>query len=421
MKQFLISGPTQLHGEFTVVGSKNTVLAMMPAVLLATEPVTLHNVPRISDVDAMRAILELFGVMIDFHDHTMTMDASQAHYAPVPEAMARTMRASILVLGPALARFGRVSLPYPGGDYIGQRPIDAHIDVMRGLGCEVNLEHNTIEATGYPRGGDITVEAMSVTGTENAITLAVLAAGETTIRLAAVEPQVVALCEFLNLLGARIVGVGSNRLIVHGLGPKQHLHGGASTVIPDYLEAGTVAIAAAATRSELRIRQFWHTHNEALLSVFRKIGVDFTLEGEETLSIHPAGQLRALRVRTDVFPGLPSDLQAPMSVLLTQADGTSEIFETVFEGRLNYMHDLERLGANTFIRDVHTAVITGPTPLHGHEVVSIDIRAGATMVMAALLAEGQTTINDIEHIDRGYEALDERLNAIGARIERRVQ
>lgn len=416
MTQFLIEGPTKLAGKFVVGGSKNAVLPIMAATLLSDQSITLRNVPDIGDVATMVEILQHLGVSIERHDHTLVIDASRAQSRPIPASFSGRMRASILLLGPLLGRFGEAILSYPGGDIIGSRPINSHVDTLRGLGYTVELSDEQIIARGKSQGGDITIEALSVTGTENALMAAVLGAAPVKLRLAAAEPHVSALCTFLAQMGAQIQGAGGHTLEVQ---PVAHLHGTEYTIIPDYLEAGTLAITAAASRSSLQIEGFWRLHNEALLWALGKIGVPYTMENNDTtLSLHPGTQLAPISLRTDIFPGFPSDLQAPLAVLLTQASGTSELFETVFEGRLHYLKDLARLGANVFAKDTHTGVIIGPTPLFGREVVSIDIRAGATMVMAALLAEGQTTVDHIEHIDRGYERLDERLNAVGARIRR---
>lgn len=418
MSQFIITGPAKLSGSFVVGGSKNAVLPIMAASLLCSGPVSLRNVPAITDVAVMAQILTHLNVQIERQGDTMLINASRAQAKPIPAELAGRMRASILVLGPLLARFGEAELPYPGGDIIGRRSIDAHIDGLNGLGCVVETSGDIIRGHGKPRGGDVTIEALSVTGTENVVMAACLGNGKTTVRLAAVEPQVVALCDFLESIGARIGGINSHDLAITA---QPELPGGETTVIPDWLEAATLAIAAAATGSELRIQGFWQKHNEALLWAFDKIGVHYTLNSLTNITILPRGVLRPISVRTDIFPGFPSDIQAPMAVLLTQAAGTSEIFDTVYEGRLNYLKDLSLLGANVLKKDSHTAMITGPTPLHGREVVSADIRAGATMVIAALLAEGVTTVDNIEHIDRGYERLDQRLRAVGVQIERRSE
>lgn len=416
MSQFVITGPTRLSGEFEVCGSKNAVLPIMAACLLIKGPVVLHNVPRITDVEAMADILRHLGSQVQWQGADLVIDATQAAPAAIDQRFSGKLRASILLVGPMLARFGEVELAYPGGDIIGRRPIDSHIDSMRGLGCEISVDGDRLAGKGRPRGGDITIEALSVTGTENAIIAAVVGEGKTRIRLAAVEPHVIALCDFLEAAGARIGGVNSHDLAIEAV---PSLRPGETAIIPDYVEAGTMAIAAAATRSSLRIKNFWQQHNECLLWALKKIGVHYSFDSLTSLTVYPSAALRALNIRTDIFPGFPSDLQAQLAVLLTQAEGTSEIFETLFEGRLNYFHDLARIGANVHLKDAHTGVITGPTPLRGQAVVSIDIRAGATMVIAALLAEGVTTVDHIEHIDRGYERLDERLRAIGADIQRR--
>jgi UDP-N-acetylglucosamine 1-carboxyvinyltransferase len=415
MQKLIINGPASLQGEITVSGSKNHVLPMMAACLLCSEPITLHNVPEISDVEAMLDILELFGVKHSCEGHKLTLDASDAHTAEVTQELADRMRASILVLGPAVARFGEVTAYEPGGDIIGARPLTGHLRVFKKLGVEVRVDGSLLSLKGRPKSKTLVMDELSVTPVENAIMAAVLSDGVTEIRRVALEPHVVELCRFLNSLGANIEGIDTHNLRITGM---QKLHGGEGKIIPDQLEAGTLAIAAAATHGDVTIHQFVADDHDALLTVFENMAVNCQLLDNQTIHIMPSPNLLATRVVTHPYPNFPTDLQAPMAVLMTQADGTSEIFETMYEGRMSYLYELQRMGAHVAIQDSHVGRITGPTRLQGAELISFDIRAGATLLLAALVAEGRTVIERIEHIDRGYEKFDKKLASLGADIER---
>jgi UDP-N-acetylglucosamine 1-carboxyvinyltransferase len=283
------------------------------------------------------------------------------------------------------------------------------------MGLAVSREQGHITVVGKPHGGRVVLGELTVTGAENAIMAAVLAEGTTELRMVAIEPHVIELTKMLQQMGADIEGVGTHNLIIRGV---DSLHGTTYRVPPDQLESGTIAIAAAASRGEVIIHDFIRDEHDVLLTIFDQIGVTYQLPNSNTIHITPGGDYQAVNVRTQPYPNFPSDLQAPLAVLLTQCAGTSEIFETLYEGRLQYLFELQRMGASVAIRDTHTGLITGPTPLIGADLVSFDIRAGATVLIAALIAQGTTIIDRIEHIDRGYERIEDRLASLGARLKR---
>lgn len=415
MSKLIIEGPSTLEGTVKVAGSKNHVLPMLAAILLTTEEVILHNVPDIADAQVMIDILELYGVRVERSRSTVICNAKDAKPTKIPVDITSRLRASLLVLGPALARFGEVEIGFPGGDAIGARPIDAHLNGLETMGAMNNSDTDTLRLSGKLHAERVLVHEISVTATETLILAAVTTAGETEIRMAAAEPHIIGLCEFLNDLGAKISGVGSHVLRIEGV---DKLSGGEGTIVPDYLESGTFAIAAAASGGELTIDGFMSNDHDALLNVFNRMGVNYKLLSPDKLQVLPSKRIRATRIKTNIFPGFPSDLQAPMAVLFTQAEGTSEIFETLYEDRLQYLFELQRMGAHVNIRDSHVGLVEGPTHLHGTDLISFDIRAGATIILAAIIAHGQTTIDRIEHIDRGYEHFDGRLRALGAKISR---
>lgn len=415
MSKLIVHGPTTLNGRIRVAGSKNHALPMMAACLLVDGVVKLHNAPHISDIDVMADMFSELGVTVKRDGTTLTIDASALgpHIGHLQDA--RRMRASVLVLGGAIGRMDRIAIAQPGGDIIGARSLGVHNKIFEQLGFAIHATAEGVELSGRLKPNQTVNAELGVTPTENAILAAVLGQGTTTIRLAACEPHVVELCNFLNALGAKISGMHSYILTIEAV---ERLNGGEGTIIPDQLEAGTLAIAAAASRGTVVIEEFVREDHDMLLLKFEEMGVNFSFLDERTLEIKPAKELRAVRIQTQPYPGLPSDLQAPFAVLMTQAEGKSEICEMMYEGRLNYLFELQRMGAETSIRDPHTGMIEGPTRLHGTDVISFDIRAGATILIAALIAEGVTTIDRVEHIDRGYEFFDKRLGALGARMER---
>ncbi|MDP4038584.1 MAG: UDP-N-acetylglucosamine 1-carboxyvinyltransferase [bacterium] len=415
MAKFIINGPNRLKGTYQVVGSKNAALPIMAACLLTDQQVILKNVPDISDVQVMAEILRQFGAKIKIEQNSLCIKADSVNPRKIPDNLSGHMRASILILGAAISRFGKIDIAYPGGDIIGARPIDTHLEAFEALGIKIDSQDNTLKLKNYPKSNKVILKEISVTSTENIVMASVLTKGITEIRLAACEPHVADLCNFLNSLGAKISGVGSHILKIEGV---NKLTGGEWRIVPDQLEAGTIAIAAAASRSEVVIRDFVVSDNDALINKFDEIGVNYKKITETEIVIKPTAKLKATNIRTDIYPGFQSDLQAPMAVLLTQAIGNSEIFETLYEGRLNYLYELARMGANTTIKETHIGIVSGPTPLSGTELISFDIRAGATLILAGLIAEGKTIIDRAEHIDRGYENFDKKLRSLGANIKR---
>jgi UDP-N-acetylglucosamine 1-carboxyvinyltransferase len=415
LSKLIIEGPTKLTGEINVSGSKNHALPMLAATLLVKGEVILHNLPDIADVGVMIEILENFGVRIERTRSGLICNAENARFSAVGMELTRKLRASLLILGPSMARFGQAELGFPGGDLIGARPIDSHLNGLSDMGAEVVEKEELIKLKGKLKSGKVILDEISVTATENIVLAAVTIPGTTEIRLAACEPHIVALCEFLNSLGAKIDGIGSHVLVIEGV---EELSGGEGRIIPDYLEAGTFAIAAAASGGELLIKDFVADDNDALLNVFTRMGINYRLFQDNKLLVRPTKNIRPARIRTDIYPGFPSDLQAPMAVLFTRAKGVSEIFETLYEGRLQYLFELQRMGAHVNVRDSHVGLIEGPTTLHGTDLISFDVRAGATVLIAAVIAHGKTTIDRIEHIDRGYEHFDGRLRSLGANISR---
>lgn len=417
MSKFIVQGGIPLKGEVTIGGSKNAVLPILAATLLTDSQTTLHNVPDISDVHAFLKILSSLDADVSFNDGTVTVNPARLQAGTLDDHLVKHMRASILLLGPLLGRFKSARLAYPGGCVLGKRSVHAHVHALSSFGAELvpNDESIHLTAIGLHPAKIIMAEA-SVTATENALMTAVTIPGTSEIRWAAMEPHVQDLCHFLVKMGAEIEGIGSHTLIVHGGKP---LHGTEHTVTPDYLEAGTFALAGILTNGEITIKNCPVTHLDSFWQKLEEVGARFELT-ENQVKILPHGPLSAPeKLQTAVFPGFPTDLQAPFAVLLTQCEGDSKIQETLFEGRLNYLAELERMGANVQILNPHQALIEGPTPLKGVPIVSQDIRAGAAMVLAALIATGETVVSDINYTDRGYEKFDEKLRLLGARIERK--
>lgn len=416
MEQLIIKGPCKLRGNVKISGAKNAALPIIASTLLFEEEVTLENVPDIKDVRSLLDILRSLGATIDFRDNILKIGADKIEKKDPDPELVKRLRASILTLAPLLVRNKKVSIPHPGGCLIGSRPIDVHLRALKKLGAKVSVSNEgyKLEAAKIT-GCDLYTDFFSVTGTENVIMAAVLSEGVTNISLAAAEPHVQDLCHFLAAAGAKIEGVGTHNLKITGI---KKLKGITYKIIPDQIESGTFAIAAIATKGEVVIDGFVPAHQESLLSKFDQIGVNYELASPDLLKIKPAQQLQSFRLRTEIYPGFATDLQAPMAILATQASGSSEIYETIFEGRLGYINELSKMGASCVVRDAHQATITGPTPLFGARITSFDLRAGATLIIAALIAQGESRLDQIEIIDRGYEKIEEKFRALGADIKR---
>ena len=424
MQKFVITGGVPLSGEVRIAGAKNAVLKMMAAAVLTDEVCTLRNVPKISDVAILREVLTDIGFEVRrVNGDSLEIQAREAPWPFVPLDAGMKMRASFILLGPMLARVGRVILPNPGGDRIGRRPVNLHVDAMERLGATIVYRNGYYFASAPPdglHGAHVTFPIVTVMGTENAMLAATLARGTTVLDNAALEPEVDDLITMLRSMGAKIERTGERRIEIEGV---DRLGGVEHHVIGDRLEAETFAIAAAITGGSVTLRGVNPEHLGGFLEVCDRMGVSHEADAAASTLTLPslAGEGRALRavdIRTDPYPGFATDFQAPLSVLLTQADGVSTINETIFEDRLDHLRELTRMGADIELLDERRARITGPTPLHGAEVGIADLRAGATLILAALVATGTSVISGIEHVDRGYEQIEAKLVALGARINR---
>lgn len=420
MSQFVIEGPAHLRGEIPVFGSKNAALPLLAATLLTDQPVTITNVPEILDVRRFMAILQGLGVEVTYHDHTVRVTATAVDGA-VPEDAVGKLRGSILLLGALLGRNRQVSLPKPGGDIIGARPIAVHLDGFRQLGAVITEEDSRVTIDGGAmRASQVVLSEFSVTATENMLLAAATLPGVTTIEIAAAEPHVAALANLLNAMGAHISGAGTHRIVIEGVAS---LAGAEFTNIPDMLEAGFFLLLAAAVKSEVVVKG---VPMDDLLLFFKKlddIGIAYSVEWRDLdqkiadVTVKPS-PMKSFSVQTLPHPGIATDLQAPFSVIATQVTGSSLIHDPMYEGRFKYVTELHKMGAQVTVCDPHRVIITGPTSLHGRRIPGLDIRAGATLLMAGLVADGTTTIDEAEIVDRGYATLVERLQALGAKIQR---
>lgn len=411
----MIEGGYPLQGEIKVPGAKNAATPILAAALLTADELIIHNVPEISDVNKMLDLLRQLGVTVSRQGNQVKLKADKVEATRLDRKLVKGMRSSVLMFGPLLARLGEVMLPEPGGCIIGNRPLDAHLAGLQQLGVSVTIEGESyILKTKKLVGNEIILPEFSVTATENLIMAAVLAKGQTVIEIAAAEPHVQDLCRCLIAMGAKISGVGTHRLMIEGVA---QLHGAHHTLIPDPIEAGTWAVLAAVSRGELVINPIRPQDLSLVLFKLRQIGVNFDIAGD-SLKVRASRQLRAFKLQALPYPGFPTDLQAPFAVLATQANGTSLIHDPMYEGRLSYVSELIKMGANAVVADPHRVVISGPTALYGREIRSFDLRAGATLIIAGLIAQGETMIENVEVVDRGYERLDDRLRAVGARLKR---
>ncbi len=424
-EQFVIEGGHRLEGEVRISGSKNAALKMIPACLLTDEPVTLTNVPKIRDVIMMCGLLESVGATVEWLDDvTLRVHAKDIiTHIPDPD-LAAHVRASIVIAGPMLARMGKIELAPPGGDVIGRRRLDTHILAMEALGATIHFDKTFVmEAPNGLHGTSILLDEASVTATENAIMAAVLAKGTSVIYNAAAEPHVQNLCEMLNQMGAQIEGIGSNRLIIQGVAK---MHGATIRVGADYLEVGSYLGIAAVTHSQLRLKEADPQHLAMIALVFRKLGIEWTVDGNDVL-IQRGQTLQIQRelgnaipeIKCQIWPAFPTDMMSVALTVATQCAGTVLFHDWMFDSRLFFTDRLINMGARILICDPHRALVQGPTPLHGDQTItSPDIRAGMALLIAALAANGKTIIRNIQQIDRGYVKVEEKLTAIGAHIQR---
>jgi len=417
--KFRIFGGRALHGRVSISGAKNSALPCMAAALLTPETVTLHNIPYVRDIITQRRLLEDIGATVLTPElRTHKISAPHIEVFEAPYELVKTMRASVLALGPLLARFGKAKVSLPGGCAIGSRPIDLHLAGFRELGVEVKLESGNVVARAPQgdrlRGATIEFAQTTVTGTENLMMAASLARGKTILRNAACEPEIVDLAELLNKMGARVRGAGTTSIEIEGV---DSLGGAEHTIIPDRIETGTFLVAGAITGGELEIKDCEPAHLSSIIQKLRETGVEIEELNSSTLSVKRGKDLRARDVTTQPYPSFPTDMQAQYMALMTQAQGQAIISETVFENRFMHASEMQRMGARINIH-AHTATVEGPTLLTGAPVLASDLRASASLVLAGLVAEGETVIDRVYHIDRGYEKIEAKLRAVGAEIER---
>ena len=413
MRQLVINGNKPLTGTIKISGAKNSVVALIPAAILSDEEVTLYNVPNISDTISLIDIIELLNGKVKYEDEVMHIDTSKIENKVVPEELAQKLRASYYFMGALLAKFHYAEIYFPGGCNIGSRPIDFHINGFKKLGAEVEVQGNKyIFRAEKLKGARIYLDFASVGATINIMLAAVKAEGTTYISNAAKEPEIVNVASLLNNMGAKITGAGTSEIKIVGV---KKLHKGVIDVIPDRIEAGTYTIIGALVGDNLKIDGIIEDHIDALLSKLKEMGVKLEITNNSVTLSKPK-KFKPINVKTLVFPGFATDLGQPMSVLLTQAEGVSIFEETIYENRMGHVKYLQKVGADIRVTD-RTAIITGPTPLRGDKVVATDLRAGAAMVIAGLAATGKTTINEIEHILRGYENIVEKLTVVGADIK----
>lgn len=416
MDKLRIRGAQPLIGEVRISGAKNAALPILAACLLTNHPVKLMNVPALADIRTMVKLMMGMGADIQVEDHQVTVNAGPVNQFMAPYDLVKTMRASILVLGPLLAKYHEAVVSLPGGCAIGARPVNLHIEGLQAMGAEIIVDGGYLHARAPKglRGAQFLFDIVSVTGTENLMMAAVLAKGQTILRNAAYEPEVQDLAHFLNKLGAKISGIGTDTLVIDGV---DALDGGDYSVVPDRIEAGTYLVAAAVTHGEVTLTHIQPNIVENILLKLQETGVEIQTTTDSIYLNAKNKILKAVNIRTAPYPGFPTDMQAQFMALNIVAEGTGVITETIFENRFMHVLELQRLGANIQIEG-HTAICTGVPELHGAEVMATDLRASASLVIAALAAHGETIIDRVYHIDRGYEHIEEKLRAIGASIER---
>ncbi|ADG83002.1 UDP-N-acetylglucosamine 1-carboxyvinyltransferase [Thermincola potens] len=414
MQKFIVIGGKRLNGRIRVSGAKNATLPVLAASLLTDKGCLIHEVPKLKDIDVMKEVLKYLGSVIECRGSSLKLDNSRVCSKEISEDLMRRMRASNLVMGPLLARFGHVRAAYPGGCAIGSRPMDLHLKGFAALGAEITEKHGFVEArANCLKGAEIHLDFPSVGATENLMMAAVLARGQTVIKNAAKEPEIVDLQNFLNSLGAKVRGAGTDVIKIEGVG---ELELAEHTVIPDRIEAATHLIAGAITAGEVVVENVIPEHLDSVIAKLREAGADIQL-GQNWIKVASDGKFKAVDVKTLPYPGFPTDVQAQLMVLMTVAQGTSIISESIFENRFKHVDELRRMGADIKIEG-RTAIVKGTSKLSGTFVEATDLRAGAALVLAGLIAEDATVIENIWHIDRGYEDLEKKYSALGARIMR---
>ena len=423
MDKLLIRGGRPLKGEVLISGAKNAALPQLCAALLTAEPVTLHNVPQLQDVATMLKLLRHMGASAErdgAQPDRVLIDASNIGAPEAPYDLVKTMRATIMVLGPLLARFGATRVSLPGGCAIGSRPVDQHIKGLQLMGADISVEHGYIVArvigkTARLKGARISTDMITVTGTENLLMAATLAEGETVLENAAQEPEVTDLAELLIRMGARIEGHGGSRIRIEGV-ERMHAPEGGHRVIPDRIEAGTFLCAVAAAGGEVRLKDVRADHLEVVIDKLREAGAEIEC-GEDWIRVRAAGRPRSVSIRTSEYPLFPTDMQAQFMAVNCIAEGTARVTETIFENRFMHVNEMLRLGANIEV-DGHTAVVHGVERMSGATLMATDLRASASLVIAGLVADGDTVVDRIYHLDRGYDRMEAKLRKLGADIER---
>ena len=416
MDRLQIEGGVALSGDVRISGAKTAALPIIAGTLLADGPVTLGNVPHLHDVTTMIALLANMGVQITVDDRMQVeVDARTTSKFVAPYELVKTMRASILVLGPLLARFGHAEVSMPGGCAIGARPVNLHVEGLRAMGADIHVDHGFIRATCKRlQGARLVLETVTVTGTENLMMAAALAQGETVIENAAREPEIIDLANFLTAMGAKFQGAGTDKIVIQGV---DQLHGAHYEVMPDRIEAGTYLVAAAITGGKVRLQNARADHLDAVLLKLKEAGAKIE-SGADWIELDMQGRRpRSVDIRTAPYPAFPTDMQAQFAALNSVADGVGTVIETIFENRFMHMHELQRMGAEMRIEG-HSAIIRGVQQLTGAPVMATDLRASAGLVLAGLVADGTTVVDRIYHIDRGYERIEEKLAQLGARIKR---
>ena len=417
MDYLKITGPTKLKGEIDIAGAKNAALPLLTLTLLAQNPVTIDNLPEVVDIKTLLKLLGNLGADFEFKDHRLVIDTSKLTETKATYDIVKTMRASILVLGPLLARFGHCEVSLPGGCAIGQRPIDLHLKALEKMGAQIEIKSGYVEATAPDglQGAHIIFDKITVTGTANIVMAAALAKGKTTISNAAREPEVVQLCEVLKASGVSIEGIGTNELVIFGT-DRRLVSMEDFSVIPDRIEAGTYLCAAAMTNSTITLNKVNVEHIQAIIDKLEDMGCSFSYE-HDSITIKGPKKILPVDIITQEYPAFPTDMQAQFLALATLAEGTSVIEERLFENRFMHVSELQRLGANVKLQG-NSATITGPSELAGTDVMATDLRASSALVLAALAAKGTTDVHRIYHLDRGYEKLEAKLQKLGAKIER---
>ncbi|HXX84193.1 MAG TPA: UDP-N-acetylglucosamine 1-carboxyvinyltransferase [Casimicrobiaceae bacterium] len=414
MDKLAIEGGVALGGEVRVSGAKNAALPILCAALLTREPLVLANVPELNDVHTMRRLLAQMGVRSERSDGSMTLAAEEIEWPLAPYEMVKTMRASILALGPLLGRCGEARVSLPGGCAIGLRPVDQHIKGLQAMGAEIDLDHGYIDAKARQLVGTRFVfDVVTVTGTENLMMAAALASGTTVLENAAREPEVADLGDCLTAMGAKISGAGTDRIVIEGVAS---LHGARHHIMPDRIETGTFLAAAAATSGSIRLTDARPDTLDAVLDKLSEAGAEVAVEGD-AIRLSRSRAIDSVALRTAPYPGFPTDMQAQLMALMTIAGGTAVITETIFENRMMHVQELKRMGADIDVEG-NTAIVRGVPKLTGAKVMATDLRASACLVIAGLVAEGETVIDRIYHLDRGYERIEAKLCALGARIRR---